>query len=241
MDASARSPLDVAEGLDTDTITSVKFQIRDDVYDGLLGDLTKYYYYQRQDIDLQSEYAGDFARENLHHNDVSVKKWSDRNNPDAETYDISGGWYDAGDYGKYVSPAAKSVEDLLLSYELFPNAFADMELNIPETDPNNPLYVNAPGILSEVKWELDMLLKMEHSSKDGSFYTAANYRDGVIYLEDTLYSNSTYQSGNSEIDLRSHLATADAAAIFAHAYIVYRDIPAYAEFADECLAVSLRA
>lgn len=241
LDASARSPLDVAEGLDTDTITSVKFQIRDDVYDGLLGDLTKYYYYQRQGIDLQSEYAGDFARENLHPNDVSVKKWSDRNNPDAETYDISGGWYDAGDYGKYVSPAAKSVEDLLLAYELFPNAFADMELSIPETDPNNPLYVNAPGILSEVKWELDMLLKMEHSSKDGSFYTAANYRDGVIYLEDTLYSNSTYQSGNSEIDLRSHLATADAAAIFAHAYIVYRDIPAYAEFADECLAVSLRA
>lgn len=241
LDASARSPRDVAEGLDTDTITSVTFQIQDDVYDGLLNDLTKYFYYQRQGIDLEAEYAGAFARENLHPNDVAVKKWSDRNNPDAETYDISGGWYDAGDYGKYVSPAAGTVEDLLLAYELFPEVFADIELNIPETDPDNPLYVDAPGILSEIKWELDMLLKMEHSSKDGSFYVAANYRDGVIYMEDTLYSTSTYQSNESETDLRSHLATADAAAVFAHAYIVYRDIPAYAEFADECLATALRA
>lgn len=67
--------------------------------------------------------------------------------------------------------------------------------------------------MSEIKWELDMLLEMEHSSKDGSFYVAANYKDDVIYLEDTLYSSSTYQSDASEVDLRSHLATADAAAV----------------------------
>ena len=163
------------------------------------------------------------------------------NNPNAETYDVSGGWYDAGDYGKYVSPAAGTVEDLMLAYELFPDIFADMKLNIPETDPENPRYIDAPGILSELKWELDMLLKLEHSSKDGSFYVAANYKDDVIYLEDTLYNTSTYQSDDSETDLRSHLATADAAAIFAHAYIIYKDIPAYAEFADECLATALRA
>lgn len=241
LDASARSPRDVEEGLDMDTITSVAFRIQDDVYDGLLSDLTKYFYYQRQGIDLEPEYAGEFARENLHPNDISVKKWSDRNNPGAETYDVSGGWYDAGDYGKYVSPAAATVEDLLLAYELFPDAFADMDLEIPETDPDNSRYVDAPGILSEIKWELDMLLKMEHSSKDGSFYAAANYRDGVIYLEDTLYQTSTYQSDNSETNLRSHLATADAAAVFAHAYIVYKDIPAYTEFAEECLVTALRA
>lgn len=49
-----------------------------------------------------------------------LKVWSDRDNPNAETFDISQGWYDAGDYGKYVSPAATSVENLLLAYELFP-------------------------------------------------------------------------------------------------------------------------
>ena len=59
LNKSARSPRDVEEGLDTDTITSVSFQIKDDVYDDLLSDLTKYFYYQRQGIDLEAKYAGE--------------------------------------------------------------------------------------------------------------------------------------------------------------------------------------
>lgn len=45
LDASARSSRDVAEGLDTDTVTSVMFRIQDDVYDDFLSDLIKYTYY----------------------------------------------------------------------------------------------------------------------------------------------------------------------------------------------------
>lgn len=241
LDQSACSPRDIADGLELDTLTSVKFEIKNDVYDNMLSDLTKYYYYQRQGTELEEKYAGVFARENLHPDDVKVKKWSDRDNPDAETFDVSGGWYDAGDYGKYTSPGANSVNDLLFAYEMYPEVFADLEMNIPETDPDNPAYVDAPGILSEIKYELDMLMKLEHSSKDGSFYTAANYSDGVIYLEDTLYKSSNHESDASERDLRCHLATADMAATLAHAYIIYNDIPAYSEFAEECLEVSLRA
>ncbi len=241
LDDSARSPYDTANALELDTLTSVKFRIADDVYDAMMNDLTKYYYYQRQGITIEEEYAGEFARENLHPDDVAVRRWSDRENPDAETFDVSGGWYDAGDYGKYTSPGAHSAEDLLIAYEFYPEIFDQMQMHIPETDPDNPNYVDAPGILSELKYELDMLLKLEHNSKDGSFYVAANYSDGVIYLEDTLYTSSNHASDPSEIDLRSHLATADMAAMLAHAYIVYRDIPAYADFAEECLNVSLRA
>ena len=239
--ASARSPRDVEDGLATDEITSVTFRIGANVYADMLSDLTKYFYYQRQGLDLDKKYAGDFARKNLHPNDAAVKRWSDRDNPDAETFDLTGGWYDAGDYGKYTTPAADSVEDLLLAYELYPEVFQDMALLIPETDPDSSRYAAAPGILSEIKWELDMLRSLEHSSKDGSFYVAANYKDGVIYLEDTLKQTSTYKSPASETDLRSHMATASAAAVFAHAYVVYKDVPIYADFAEECLATALRA
>ena len=133
------------------------------------------------------------------------------------------------------------MEDLLLAYELFPESFSGIDQQIPESDPENERYVDAPPILSEVKWELDMMMKMEHSSKDGSFVPAANYSDGVIYMEDTLYKTSTSQSAKEEYDLRSHLATASAAGVFAHAYAVYRDVPAYADFADECLALAERS
>lgn len=241
LNTSALTPRDKEENLNTDTIVSVPFQIGDDIYNEMLSDMSKYYYYQRQGIDLEEKYAGELARKNLHPDDISVIRWSDRNNPDAETFDISQGWYDAGDYGKYVSPAATSVENLLLAYELFPQEFENINPNIPETDKSNKLYSDSPAILSEIKWELDMLLKLEHPNKDGSFYVAANYKNGTIYIEDTLYSTSDYNSGSNETDLRSHLATADMAAMLAHAYIVYKDIPEYTDFAEECLNTAIRS
>ena len=241
LNTSALTPRDKEEELKTDTIVSVPFNIGNDVYNEMLSDMSKYYYYQRQGIDLEEKYAGEFARKNLHPDDGAVKRWSDRDNPNAETFDISQGWYDAGDYGKYVSPAATSVENLLLAYELFPQEFENIDPNIPETDKTSELYSDSPAILSEIKWELDMLLKLEHPDKDGSFYVAANYKDGTIYIEDTLYSTSDYNSGASEKDLRSHLATSDMAAMLAHAYIVYKDIPQYADFAEQCLATAVRS
>lgn len=241
LNVSALTPRDNENNLKTDTLISVTFKIGDDIYNEMLSDMSKYYYYQRQGLDLQEKYAQQFARENLHPNDISVKRWSDRNNLSAETFDVSQGWYDAGDYGKYVSPAATSVENLLLAYELFPQEFKKINPNIPETDKTSDLYSNAPVILSEIKWELDMLLKLEHSNKDGSFYVAANYKDGTMYIEDTLYSTSDYNSSAKETDLRSHLATVDMSAMLAHAYIVYKDIPEYSDFAEQCLETSIRA
>lgn len=241
LNVSALTPRDKENNLKTDTLISVTFKIGDDIYNEMLSDMSKYYYYQRQGLNLQEKYAQQFARENLHPNDISVKRWSDRNNLSAETFDVSQGWYDAGDYGKYVSPAATSVENLLLAYELFPQEFKKINPNIPETDKTSDLYSNAPAILSEIKWELDMLLKLEHSNKDGSFYVAANYKDGTMYIEDTLYSTSDYNSSAKETDLRSHLATVDMSAMLAHAYIVYKDIPEYSDFAEQCLETSIRA
>ena len=241
LDAAARSPRDIADGLRTDEIVSPVFTVGAECMHGLLNDVVKYYYYQRQGIDLEETYAGVFARQNLHPDDSAVRRWSDRDNPDAETFDVSQGWYDAGDYGKYTTPAAHSADDLLIAAEFFSDGLFGVKPDIPETDPENVRYADAPALLSEVKWELDMMRKLEHSSHDGSFYVAANYKDGVIYLEDTLKPTDTFQSGAGHCDLRSHMATASAAAVFAHAYLVYRDVPVYAEYAEECLALAKHA
>ncbi len=42
-----------------------------------------------------------------------------------EKIDVSGGWHDAGDYGRYVVPGAKSVADLLIAYDANPESFSD--------------------------------------------------------------------------------------------------------------------
>ena len=207
------------------------FTINSGVYDKLFVDAMRYYYYQRQGIDLDARYAGAFARKNMHPGDSYVKKLSQDGDVNAPVYDLSRGWYDAGDFGKYFSPAASTVSDLLFAYEMFPDLFSDGQLNIPESGNG------APDFLDEIKWELDMMLKMEDGTK-GGFYEVANYMNTggkeTIFIIDT---DGESRSG----DTKSTAATASAAAIFAHAYIVYKNISQYAAFAQKCLDTAKRA
>ncbi|MDR0476259.1 MAG: glycoside hydrolase family 9 protein [Treponema sp.] len=207
---------------------SFKFTIRPDVYDGLWVDTLRYYFYQREGLNLSTVNAGPWARNKLH-NDTQVIKWSQRNNSGSATkYDVSQGWYDAGDFGKYILPASTTVSDLLLAYEAFPGLFRDNQLNIPESGNGSP------DFLDEIKWELDMILKFEDRST-GGFWHVANYNGNTIYIVDTRLN------GNTTGDIISTSATAGVSAILAHAYIVYKDIPTHAAFADTCLAASKRA
>ncbi|MCL2265384.1 MAG: glycoside hydrolase family 9 protein [Treponema sp.] len=206
---------------------SFRFTIGSNVYDKLFTDTMKYFYLQRQGIDLEQKYAGVFARKNLHPNDSKVKKISQRDDPRAPLFDISRGWYDAGDFGKYFPPAASTVTDLLFAYEFFPQVFRDNQLNIPESGNG------APDILDEIKWELDMLLRLEDGAT-GSFFEVANYDGETIFIIDT---DGVTGKGNT----KSSAATAWAAGVFAHAYLVYKDVPVYRNYAAQCLETAKRA
>lgn len=81
--------------------------------------------------------------------------------------DVSGGWYDAGDFGKYVPTATITVGQLLLAYELYPETAGKMFLADREKE-HWPAASSAPDLLSEMKYELDWLLKMQR--EDGAVY-----------------------------------------------------------------------
>ncbi|MFA5147284.1 MAG: Ig-like domain-containing protein [Candidatus Omnitrophota bacterium] len=81
--------------------------------------------------------------------------------PAASMVDMTGGWFDAGDYGKYVTSACAPVWRLLTAYEIAPNKFKE-DWNIPES--GNGI----PDILDEAKWEIDFLVKMQ--APDGGVY-----------------------------------------------------------------------
>lgn len=141
-----------------------------------------------------------------------------------EFKDVSGGWHDAGDYGRYVVPAAKAVADLLLAYSAAPSAFSD-SLGIPES--GNGL----PDILDEVRYELTWMKKMQRD--DGGVYhkvTCGAFPGFVLPHQET-----------EELILSpvSTAATGDFAAAMAMAYSVFRAFdPA---FAQECLHAAERA
>jgi hypothetical protein len=75
--------------------------------------------------------------------------------------DMSGGWFDAGDYSKYLLNAFPTVWRMLNSFEMYPEDYDD-DWNIPES--GNGI----ADLLDEVKWELDWMEKMQ--TDDGGVY-----------------------------------------------------------------------
>src|SRR5690606_27195608 len=140
---------------------SAPFQIGVTLYSQLKQDALHYFYLNRSGIPLEPEYAGEWARQAGHISDEDVTCWSGTD-ADGNTWEgcdyrlnVRGGWYDAGDYGKYVVNGGISVWTLLNLYERLPDAFGDGSMPIPEN--NN----GVPDILDEARWEMEFLLAMQ--------------------------------------------------------------------------------
>ena len=119
------------------------------------------FYQNRSGIDIAMPYAGDplWVRPAGHLSDSSV---SCASRTDC-TYrlDVSGGWYDAGDHGKYVVNGGIALWTLLNLYERTVHLggavgeFADGRMNIPERGNG------VPDLLDEARWEMEWMLKMQ--------------------------------------------------------------------------------
>lgn len=200
------------------------FRIGDDIYDGLLKDTLKCFYYQRCGMALTSEYAGEYTHAACHLTEaVKVEDYM-RDKADCKSYDMSGGWHDAGDYGRYVSAGAVALAHLLYAYELFPDSF-NGSLNIPES--GNGI----PDILNECAYELKWMLKMQNSDGGVSHkLTTFRHADFVMPEED---------NERMLIYPVSSMATGDFAAVMALAYRIY--LPFMPEFATEMLDAAMLA
>lgn len=91
--------------------------------------------------------------------------FTDKLNKKGDKVDVSGGWYDAGDYGKYITTASLSSAELMLAYEAHPSHFTQGQLVFPAGIKHD---ASLPDVLSEVKFELAWMQKMQR--KDGSTF-----------------------------------------------------------------------
>ncbi len=180
--------------------------------------LIKGLYYQRCGCELKPEHAGRFTHPACH--TAPASEWENKSVKKL----VTGGWHDAGDYGKYVGPGAVTVAHLLYTYILCPKGCSD-ELNIPESGNG------VPDILNEARYELEWMLKMQRD--DGAFYhklTKDHFAPFIMPQDD---HDPEY------LMPVSHCATAAACACLALSYRVYREFDA--EFADTMLNAALRA
>ncbi|MBU9713058.1 glycoside hydrolase family 9 protein [Evansella tamaricis] len=200
--------------------TSATFTITKSPYNELHTSLLKGLYFLRCGMDLEEEFAGPWKHEKCHLTEAIV--YGEEN----LRIETSGGWHDAGDYGKYIGPGAKALADLFLAYELYPKAFQD-STPIPETD------AITPDVLHECRYELEWMLKMQDVRSGGVYHklTTLEFPGLDVMPEDD--RDDLYLSPISAT------ATASFSAVMAMAGRIYRSFDQ--AFSKKCLHAAVYA
>jgi len=187
--------------------------------------LLKGYYYQRVSMPLDEKYAGKWHRPAGHADDavlVHPSAASDKR-PAGTVISTPGGWYDAGDYNKYIVNSGISTGTLLSAYEDFTGYFDTLKTDIPES--NNRL----PDILDEVLYNVRWMLTMQDPNDGGVYNKCTNAAfDGMVMPGVTKLPRYVVAKGTA--------ATLDFAAVMAQAARITkkfnRQLPG---FSDSCL------
>ncbi|MFE1958906.1 glycoside hydrolase family 9 protein [Streptomyces sp. NPDC059479] len=140
------------------------FDIRAGLYNTLRSDAMSFFYQQRSGIAIDPALAGAAYARPAGHLGVAPNK-GDTSVPCQAgvcdySRDVRGGWYDAGDHGKYVVNGGLSTWLLVNSFERADRAgtdaaLGDSTLRIPERGNG------VPDVLDEARWELDFLMRMQ--------------------------------------------------------------------------------
>src|SRR5690606_38418285 len=120
--------------------TSFPFSITERVHGPIAQAALKGYYYQRMSMPLEEAYAGRWARP-AGHPDTEVlvhPSAASEARPAGTVLSAPRGWYDAGDYNKYIVNSGISTYTLLALYEHYPDFARRLETNIPESGDDVP-------------------------------------------------------------------------------------------------------
>jgi endoglucanase len=148
------------------------------------------------------------------------------------TLPCSGGWHDAGDFGRYTVNAGVTTGTLLWAYELNEAKLRKLNLDLPESGGQ------LPDMLAEIRWNLDWMLNMQDAADGGAWHkaTTAKFADHVMPAADTA---PTLIVGSGREPHKTTQATANLAAVAAIVARVYR--PFDQSYARHCLDASERA
>ncbi len=194
---------------------SDEFVIGPDAYAALSAAALKAFYFNRAGIELKPEHAGAWARP-AGHPDTQVRVHASAaspGRPEGTLISAPRGWYDAGDYNKYIVNSGISVYTLLAAWEHFQAFFQAQRLNLPES--GNGL----PDLLNEVLWNLDWMLAMQDPDDGGVYHKLTNpgFDDVVMPHQAT---------GSRWVVGKSTAAALDFAAVAATASRVFREFEA---------------
>ncbi|MGB7395242.1 MAG: glycoside hydrolase family 9 protein [Pricia sp.] len=207
------------------------FSVSENVYETLNEAAFKYYYFNRASTEITAQYGGEYARAlGLPDQEVLVHpSAASDERPAGTVISAPKGWYDAGDYNKYIVNSGISTYTLLAAFEHYPSYFESKAYDIPETTNN------LPDVLDEVKWNLDWMLAMQDPNDGGVYHklTGLNFQ-GIIMPSEYTAERYVVQKSTA-----AALNFAAVTAVASRIYEEYEDqLPG---FSAQLLAASRRA
>ena len=200
---------------------SVSFRIDAQVYADVASTLLLGMYGQRCGVAVDLEHQGKHFSHGACHTQDAIP-WEDQG---SGIKDVTGGWHDAGDYGKYTNNAAFSLGMLFRAWELYPGKLATLALQMPEH--GGPL----PDFLGEAKVQLEQLLRMQRD--DGSVYQQVSEVEFEGFIPPSSDHGTRYLFGFGTVQAADLVAVAAAGA---RLYLPYDP-----ELASRCLAAALKS
>jgi endoglucanase len=213
------------------TVQSYPFTISNDANKVAAIASLKGFYFQRSSIPLEEKFAGQWKRTGFHpDNKVQVHaSAASKERPEGFVISSVGGWYDAGDYNKYIVNSGISNATLFSAYEDFPTYFEKLKTQIPES--NNGI----PDLLNEAIYNLRWMLTMQDPNDGGVYHKCTNaVFDGMVMPGVTKEIRYVVQ--------KSTAASLDFAAVTAQASRILKGFEKhFPGLADSCLQASKKA
>lgn len=188
---------------------SVSLSIVDHPYRELTRKALRAFYYQRASMDIVEPYAEGYVRKGGHSDDHVLVHASaaTAERPEGTVISSPGGWYDAGDYNKYIVNSGYTMGVWLMSYELNKAYFDALKLNIPESGSA------MPDMLEEALYNIRWMLTMQ--DLDGGVYHKLTTPNFEKFIRPDQCKQQRY------VVLKTTAATLDFAATMALAARVY--------------------
>ena len=192
------------------SIFNSHFSICQHPYKELTRKALRAFYHQRASMATEEPYAEGYARPAGHPDDHVIVHPSaaTQDRPAGTVISSPGGWYDAGDYNKYIVNSGFTMGVWLMAYELNKAYFDTLDLHIPESQMNK-----CPDMLSEALYNLRWMLTMQ--DLDGGVYHKLTEPDFEGFIRPDQCKKTRY------VVMKTTAATLDFAAAMALAARVY--------------------
>lgn len=168
----------------------------------------KAFYYNRSGTEISSEFGGKFAREAGHPDTVVYVHSSaaTRERPENTVLSLPGGWYDAGDYNKYIVNSGITTYTMFRALEDFTNYYSCINIDLPDAQDS------IPEILTETLYNFDWVVSMQDPNDGGVYHKLTTKAfEGMVMPKDA--TNDRY------VIVKSTSAALNYAALVAHALV----------------------